>query len=51
MLAGLLLLAAAAACGTWLVVRRWRRRRTVYIRMSDAWIRDHADDPLPDHLR
>jgi hypothetical protein len=31
-------------------VRRWRRR-TVYLRMSDTWLRDHVDDPLPEHLR
>ena len=27
------------------------RRRTVYLRMSDGWLRDHADDPLPEHLQ
>lgn len=34
-------------------VRRWRRR-TRYLpleRMSDAWVRSHAADPVPDHLR
>ena len=29
------------------------RRRTVYLpmRMSDAWLRAHAGNPVPDHLR
>jgi hypothetical protein len=31
-------------------LRRWRRR-TVYLRMSDDWLREHVDDPFLDHLR
>jgi hypothetical protein len=44
-IAVLIVIALAAAA-----VRRWRRR-TVYLRMSDRWLRDHVADPLPDHLR
>ena len=39
-------------CVGW--IRHWLRHRTYYLpleRMSDGWRREHAADPLPDHLR
>jgi hypothetical protein len=47
MIVGFLVL-VGLVCGA--AVLRRRRRRTVYLRMSDAWVREHVDDPLPDHL-